>query len=254
MTDLASLIATSRVAGEPGRHLAIAAEGNISLRASDDSMWIKASGCSLATLGDDDVLLVDRAPIRALLDDPTADDAAVTAAYASCVIEGQSGRRPSVEALLHGVLYDTTDAACILHTHPIAVNRLLCSVAADALVAGAVFPDQIVMLGQRQLLVPYVDPGLPLAREVRTQVQHFTDEEGAPPTVVYLRNHGVFVMAPTPEQALAMTEMCVKVASVIEGALAVGGPVYLDSASSRRIETRPDEHYRRRMLDGSEGR
>lgn len=254
MPDLSSLIATSRIVGEPGRHLAVAAEGNISLRADHDAMWIKASGCSLATLVDDDVLLVDRAPIRALLDDPSADDAAVSAAYAACVIDGPSGRRPSVEALLHGVLYDATDASCILHTHPIAVNRLLCSVSAEALVAGAVFPDQIVMLGEQQLLVPYVDPGLPLAREVRRQVQRFTNQFGASPKVVYLRNHGVFVMAPSPEQALAMTEMCVKVASVVEGALTVGGPVYLDSESARRIETRPDEHYRRRMLDGSEGR
>jgi rhamnose utilization protein RhaD (predicted bifunctional aldolase and dehydrogenase) len=89
---------------------------------------------------------------------------------------------------------------------------------------------------------------------VRSQVQNFTAEHGEQPRVVYLRNHGVFVMAPSPEQALAMTEMCVKVASVVEGAIAVGGPVYLDSESARRIETRPDEHYRRRMLKGSEGR
>lgn len=254
MSVLPSLITISRIVGEPGRHLALAAEGNISLRADADTMWIKASGCSLATLGNDDVLLVDRGPIRALLDDPGADDASVTEAYAACVVEGPPGRRPSVEALLHSVLYDTTDAECILHTHPIAVNRLLCSVAAESLVAGAVFPDQIVMLGERQLLVPYVDPGLPLAREVRAQVQRFTEREGQPPRVVYLRNHGVFVMAPSPDQALAMTEMCVKVASVVEGALSVGGPVYLDAQSSQRIESRPDEHYRRRMLDGTEGR
>lgn len=252
MSIPSSVIATSHIVGEPGRHLALAAEGNISHRADGDAMWIKASGCSLATLGTDDLLLVDRAPIRALLDDSTADDATVTEVYRTCVLQGSSGRRPSVEALLHSVLLDATDAQCILHTHPIAVNRLLCSVAAEALVAGAVFPDQIVMLGERQLLVPYVDPGLPLAREVRSQVQQFTDREGQPPRVVYLRNHGVFVLAPSPDQALAMTEMCVKVASVVEGALSVGGPVYLDARSSQRIETRPDEHYRRRMLDGTE--
>ena len=249
-----SVIAVSRIAGEPARHLALAAEGNISHRAEPDAMWIKASGCSLATLGTDDILLVDRGPIRAVLDDTSADDDAVAEAYRASVLEGPSGRRPSVEALLHCVLLDATDADCVLHTHPIAVNRLLCSVAADALVAGAVFPDQIVMLGERQLLVPYVDPGLPLAREVRERVHQFTEQEGQPPRVVYLRNHGVFVMAPSPDQALAMTEMCVKVASVVEGALSVGGPVYLDEQSSRRIESRPDEHYRRRMLDGTEKR
>lgn len=252
MTILPTLIAVSRIVGEPGRDLALAAEGNISYRGDGDTMWIKASGCSLATLGEDDVVLVDRGPIRALLDDPDADDAAVAETYRASLIEGAAGRRPSVEALLHGVLLDATDAMCVLHTHPIAVNRLLCSVAADALVAGAVFPDQIVMLGERQVLVPYVDPGLPLAREVRSHVMRFIEQEGQPPRVVYLRNHGVFVMAPSPDQALAMTEMCVKVASVIEGALSVGGPVYLDARSSERIESRPDEHYRRRMLAGTE--
>ena len=99
MTIVPTLIAVSRIVGEPGRDLALAAEGNISYRGDGDTMWIKASGCSLATLGEDDVVLVDRGPIRALLDDPDADDAAVAETYRASVIEGAAGRRPSVEAL-----------------------------------------------------------------------------------------------------------------------------------------------------------
>jgi rhamnose utilization protein RhaD (predicted bifunctional aldolase and dehydrogenase) len=245
-----SLISVSNAAGEPLRHLALAAEGNISYRLENDSMLIKASGCSLATLTDVDLVVVDRAVLRPLLDDPVAGDDEVMAGYLASVREGAPGRRPSVEAILHSVLFDLTDAMCILHTHPIAVNQILCSSRAEAITAGALFPDQIVMLGQHQVLVPYVDPGLPLARAVRTAVTEFMHTYGETPRVVYLRNHGVFVLAPNPQQALAMTEMAAKVGSVLAGALAVGEPVYLPESEVARIEDRPDEHFRRRMLAG----
>lgn len=247
-----ALVTASNAAGEPLRHLALAAEGNISYRLDSDTMLIKASGCSLATLTDADLVVVDRAVLRPLLDNQTAGDEEVTAAYLESVREGASGRRPSVEAILHSVLFDLTDAMCILHTHPIAVNQILCSSRAEALVAGALFPDQIVMLGQHQVLVPYVDPGLPLARAVRSAVQEFVRLHGETPRVVYLRNHGVFVLAPNPQQALAMTEMAAKVGSVLAGTLAVGEPVYLPESEVTRIEDRPDEHFRRRMLAGKE--
>ena len=53
------------------------------------------------------------------------------------------------------------------HTHPVPVLALLCSPHAEALATHLLFPDQIVVLGRRPLFVPYVDPGLALARRVR---------------------------------------------------------------------------------------
>ena len=237
----------SHQAGELSLQLALAAEGNISHRVGDDRMLVKASGCSLATLTDDDLLLVERGPLRALMTQEEATDAEVSAAYQACLVDG-GNRRPSVEAVLHAVLLDLTGAACALHTHPTAVNTLLCSRSAHVLVSGAPFPDAIVMLGEHQVLVPYADPGFTLACAVRDHVRAFMDAHGEAPRVVYLANHGMFVLAGSAGELVPRTLMADKVARVLHGALLAGGVVTLSRAEASRIETRPDEHYRRRLL------
>jgi hypothetical protein len=45
-----------------------------------------------------------------------------------------------------------------------------------------------------------------------------------------------------------MVTMAVKTARIIIGAYAVGGPRFLTSEDVARIDTRPDEHYRQRVL------
>jgi rhamnose utilization protein RhaD (predicted bifunctional aldolase and dehydrogenase) len=248
---LADLITLSHELGVPARGWAIGAEGNVSVRSAEDSMWVKASGCSLVDVGPSDFVHVRMEPLRELLDDPTAGDAEVSATYLDCRID-PGARKPSVEALLHSTIYSESAADCIAHTHPITVNRLLCSVSAEALVAGSLFPDQIVMLGRRQLLLDYVDPGLALAREVRRQLRTFVSEHGDYPRAIYVRNHGLFILAANTREALLATDMASKVADVLWGALAVGGPVYLSDADVQRIDRRPDELERRQLLAAAE--
>jgi len=43
---------------------------------------------------------------------------------------------------------------------------------------GRMFPDEIVVCGDCALLRPYVDPGLPLARELRDRVERYIDDYG----------------------------------------------------------------------------
>lgn len=253
-TSRRELLRLCNALGEPGRDLVLSAEGNVSSRLdgqADESlrMIIKASGCSLATMTDDDLLLVDRRVISPLLDQPDVTDDVTAAAYRASVVDGGAHpRMPSVEAILHAVIYDQTRAQVIAHTHPTAVNAILCSQHPELLVGGALFPDMIVVLGRRQLLLPYVDPGVPLARAVRDAIRAFVAEEGASPRVIYLANHGLFVLAASPDEALQITSMVVKVARIIAGALAAGGPRFLDPANVDRIESRPDEQYRRALL------
>ena len=213
-------------------------------------MLVKASGCSLATLTAADLISAPIAPLVALLDDESAGDEEVAAVYAAM---SQAGRRPSVEAVLHAAILSRTPAMCIAHTHPVAVNQLLCSTSAELLVAGSLFPDQIVMLGRRQLLLPYVDPGLRLARAMRAGIDDFIEAEGTHPRIAYLRNHGLFAIGSSAADARQLTEMAVKVAMVLQGAIAAGGPVFMSAEAVARIDGRPDEHYRRGMLSKAGG-
>lgn len=247
MGDRSALLELCRDLGDPGRDLVLSAEGNVSMRIDDDTMAIKASGCSLAQMEPTDLVDVHIPTLLALLGTHPTDDQ-TRAAYADSVRSGAM-RAPSVEAILHAALYDATSASVIAHTHPTAVNMIACSTRPELLVSGSLFPDAIVMLGRRQLLVPYTDPGVPLAEAVLSAVAEFRDSEGTDPKVVYLVNHGVFVLAHSPREALQVTEMCVKNARILHGTLAAGGPQFLSDAQVERIDSRPDEAVRRLAIN-----
>jgi rhamnose utilization protein RhaD (predicted bifunctional aldolase and dehydrogenase) len=286
----AEIVALSHEVAAPHRDLVILAEGNTSMRTAPDRMLVKATGSAMADATADDFVEVDLIRFWALLDaeqddgatgddrsadntgasdtgaDDTGADDAVATLFREATIAGTG--RPSVESLLHAVCYRpdgittggittggiaTGGIDTVIHTHPIAVNSVLCSNQAELLVRGSLFPDQIVVLGRHPLLMPYVDPGLPLARAVQRSLREHLDRHGEPPRVIYLRNHGMFALGSSPQQALQITEMAVKVARVLLGAAAMGGPVFLSDDDAERIDTRPDEILRRRLL-GDGGR
>ncbi len=244
----------SRELGRPDRAWALLAEGNTSLLlpgAGTPTMLVKASGTSMATATADDAVRLELPPVLELVDADAGGDAEVGALFDAASLAG-NGRRPSVEAILHAVCLDLPGVAAVGHTHPVPVNALLCSASAEALTRGSLFPDQIVVLGPDPLLVPYVDPGLGLARVVRRLLHERIEATGRVPKVVYLRNHGMFALGADSAEVLRITEMAVKVAQVLLGALAAGGPVYLDDEAVARIDTRPDELLRRAALASPE--
>lgn len=249
-TELEQFVAFTRELGRPDRAWAILAEGNTSLLLHGDdtpAMLVKASGTSMAVATADDAVRLTLGPVLDLVDAAAGGDAEVAALFDAAALAG-NGRRPSVEAILHAVCLDLPGVVAVGHTHPVPVNALLCSPSADALTRGSLFPDQIVVLGTDPLLVPYVDPGLELARTVRRLLRERLAVTGRVPKVVYLRNHGMFALGASPSEVLRITEMAVKVAQVLLGALAAGGPVYLSDDDVARIDTRPDELLRRSAL------
>jgi rhamnose utilization protein RhaD (predicted bifunctional aldolase and dehydrogenase) len=253
------LITLSRTLGEPARNLAILAEGNTSVRldgeGSSGRLLVKASGAGLAGLRPEDLVEMRLAPLVGLLDREGAGDDEVTGAFTEATVpRGAAPPRPSVEAMLHAVCLAETPARVVAHTHPVAVNGLLCSASAGLLGAGALFPDQIVVLGRHVLVVPYVDPGLPLARHVRGMLRDFRARHGTAPRALFLRNHGIFALGGSSGEALQITEMAVKVALVLQAAVAVGGVVFLTEEQADRIDSRQDEHHRRRSLAAREER
>ena len=251
MDDREALLTLAHQLGDPSKALAISAEGNVSARLGEDTMSIKASGCSLSSMTVPDLVDVRISTLLTLLastpTDKEAQDDHTRSIYEASKLRPTT-RTPSVEAILHATLYEATEASVIAHTHPIAVNALGCSQQSQLLVEGMLFPDAIVLMGSRQLLIPYTDPGIPLARAVRAGVQEFSDSEGTAPRVIYLANHGLFVLATSPSEALQITEMANKNATILLRTLAAGGPNFLSPDHVRRIDSRPDELYRRGKL------
>ncbi len=244
---LASLLQLSQELGQEGRRLAILGEGNTSWRLSATEFLVKASGSRLGTLTAAGVCRCDNQGLLALLDERAAGDGECEAAlWASR--RDQTSAKPSVEAMFHAWLLTLPGVKCVGHTHPIAVNALLCSPRARDFAERRLFPDEIVCCGPASVLVPYTDPGLPLARAIREGVDAYRARWEEVPRLILLENHGLIALGPTPAAVLAATLMAVKAAEITLGAVVAGGPIYLEAAAVNRIAGRKDEHYRQKAL------
>jgi rhamnose utilization protein RhaD (predicted bifunctional aldolase and dehydrogenase) len=242
-TILDELIAMSHHLGEEWREYLIIGEGNTSARIDQDNFWVKASGANLRTATADGFVLISRSRAMTLLNGQ-ADDSDVKRVLVESRADPTAKAHPSVETVLHAALYELTDAQFIGHSHPIAVNAIMCSKHAQD-ITRHLMPDEIVVCGVASVFVPYTDPGLPLAREVCARVQEFQAKYGEQPRTMYLQNHGLFALGQTARQVQNVTQMAVKHARVLAATYAVGGPNFLDEHDISRIHTRPDEEVRR---------
>ncbi|HRZ16873.1 MAG TPA: class II aldolase/adducin family protein [Candidatus Hydrogenedentes bacterium] len=246
---LKQLVDMSHYLGDPSRTFAILGEGNTSARIDADTMYVKASGTCLATMGETDFLEVSISRATEILDDMNAGDADVAAALRASLCDPSEKRMPSVETMMHALLYrHYPEYGFIGHTHPVSTNALMCSIHAREAAMGRLCPDHIVVMGHKSVFVPYVDPGLVLAREVRERVARYVEEEGVLPKAMLLENHGLFSLGATAKAVMNITEMAEKMSKILLGAYSAGGPRFMSGADIRRIDTRPDEKYRQNTL------
>jgi rhamnose utilization protein RhaD (predicted bifunctional aldolase and dehydrogenase) len=238
----------SRELGRPENGYVVLGEGNTAAREDDRSFWVKASGYSLCGIGEAGFVRVAFEPLFDVLDLASSDDALASQALQAARTDPNSPR-PSVETFLHAIAIKEAGAKFVGHTHPVTVNRVLCSQVAEEAVSGRLFPDEIVGCGPRSLYLPYSDPGLVLAKDFRAALARFLDDEGQRPRVVLIQNHGLIVLADSPAEVLATTAITCKAFDILWGTYALGGPHFLPCHEVDRIAGRQDEHYRRRLIN-----
>jgi len=262
-SPLEPLLKLAHELGSEARKLAILGEGNVSMRAqlalsqthagaeageAGGTFFVKASGSSLDTLAPEGLTECRPGGLIDALDSEGMGDAEVEAALLASRVAGEAARKPSVEAMFHAWLLTLPGVNFVGHTHPVAVNAILCSERAQGFATRRLFPDEIVCCGAASALVPYVDPGLKLAQEIRRAVLAFVEKHGTAPRVILLENHGLIALGATAPAVLAATLMATKAAEIFLGAAALGGPRFLSAEQVARIAGRPDEHYREKVL------
>jgi rhamnose utilization protein RhaD (predicted bifunctional aldolase and dehydrogenase) len=247
-TAVSVLLNLSHDLGREDRHLAILGEGNTSTLTSTKTFLVKSSGSNLGTL-DRRSLTECRLPgLLALLEKENPGDSDVTAALLKARVDPKA-KNPSVEAVFHAWLLTLPGVNFVGHTHPVAVNGILCSQWARTFANRRLFPDEIVCCGEASVFVPYADPGHKLAQAIRRAATAFIKRRGHLPRVILLENHGLVAIGPTPQSVLAATLMAEKAAQIFTRAAASGKPPrFLSSRQVSRISGRPDEHYRRKAL------
>jgi len=241
------LLELSHQLGREERKLAILGEGNTSARAGEGTLLVKASGSNLATLTAAGVTECRMDGLVGMLHERSLSDAEVDGGLFTSRVDPKA-RKPSVEAVFHAFLLTLPGVHFVGHTHPVAVNRLLCTRHAPAFARRRIFPDEVVCCGPESVLVPYTDPGLKLAQAIRRAVQAHVRRTGFSPRVILLENHGLVTLGATPEAVLVATLMAVKAAEIFGGAAAIGTPRFLSRSQVARIAGRPDEHYRQKAL------
>jgi rhamnose utilization protein RhaD (predicted bifunctional aldolase and dehydrogenase) len=245
---LKQLVSLSNNLGRPELDYAIMGEGNTSARADTESFYVKVSGSELRTATTSSFVRCSMERVLALMDVPDLDDKKTKEGLVAAKVDPADPGHPSIEALLHALCLRLPGINFVGHTHPVAINAITCSVNFEVAFAGRLFPDEIVVCGVAPVLVPYTDPGIPLALEVGSRLNKYLEEYGEPPRVVIIQNHGLIALGRTPQQVEDITRMEVKVARILLGTYSAGGPRFMTQHDVDRIHTRPDELYRKQKL------
>ena len=163
--------------------------GNVSVK-SAGRLWIKPSGMALCEMTPERFLEMDRSALNAIYAAQPPENTHERERFISGMlmraVVSESGGRPSLETSLHNLF----DAAYVVHTHITLLNGLTCA-RGGAAACREIFPEA--------LWVEYVDPGYTLCMHVRETLRQYAVKHGRQPSVVVLKNHGVFVAEETPD-------------------------------------------------------
>jgi len=247
MSPLDDLVHLSHRIGAPELDCAVLGEGNTSALHDDGTFSVKASGSSLGSMRPEQFVRLHQQPIVELLGSEASLEE-LNAAYLAAKVDPDAPGRPSVETVFHGVALTYPGVRFVAHTHPTAINGLLCTAAWREHLRGRLCPDEAVVLGPESVYVDYVDPGVVLARTIKRAIDDYREREGDVPRVVYLQNHGFIALAPTATEAYNITLMAVKAARMRLASLAAGGINPLPREVIDHLLGRSDEHYRQAQL------
>jgi len=206
--NILTLIELSRLYGSDPEYV-LAGGGNTSWK-NDDTLYVKASGFSLAQVQDSSFVKMDRKALALILDktypESSAErESAVLADMMTARKQGEEEKRPSVEALLHDII----PFNFVVHLHPALVNGITCSNQGEKAVR-EIFGDDVIW-------IPSINPGYVLSKAVKEAIDDFYTKHGKHTSIIFLQNHGVFVGANTSDDIKNIyKEIMTKIGSLIK--------------------------------------
>ncbi|MCL2425073.1 MAG: class II aldolase/adducin family protein [Oscillospiraceae bacterium] len=205
--NLSGLIKLSNKYGKDPE-LVLGGGGNTSEK-NEQVLYIKCSGTSLATIGEDGFVPVSRTALDATLekeypvDDKGREAAFLADVMAARTIPGET-RRPSVEALLHNLF----PQRYVVHLHPALANGLTCGKAGESKLKE--------LFGESVAWVPATRPGYVLGKLCYDVLREYNAKTDKYVQLAFLENHGIFVAADTEaEIETLITESINKLQSVV---------------------------------------
>lgn len=168
----------------------LAGGGNTSYK-TENLLYVKPSGISLAQIKEADFVKMNREKIRSVFSEKAPDESSAKEAFVKHILASavsyDSQGRPSVETPLH----ETLPYKFVVHLHPALVNGMTCGKDGKN-ICGNLFPDS--------LWVEYTNPGYTLALKLNAEIAKFANVGKNCPKIIFLQNHGVFVAADTASE------------------------------------------------------
>lgn len=195
MKEIKDLVTLSKYAGERF-DLVQAGGGNSSVKLDDGTMLIKASGFLLSDVeensGYSKVITAKIAQIVKNDEIIKNSDKRAREILTSILVKEATvdvHNRPSIETLLHSLLYKYT-----LHTHPIVVNMIVNKTDWKE-VLKSIFKEEIA-------LIDYQTPGIELALELYSEISLYAKI----PKIIFLQNHGLIVTSENDQEIKLLKE------------------------------------------------
>jgi len=184
--SIETLVELSRFYGSDPEYV-LAGGGNTSWK-TEDTLYVKGSGFSLAEAAAGSFVKMDRKALASIWEKtyPQSSEEREKEVLNDLMAAkkiGEEQKRPSVEALLHDII----PFSFVVHLHPALVNGLCCSQKGEA-AAREIFGDEIIW-------IPSTNPGYILSRLVKTTMADYYEKQRKHAPVILLENHGVFVGA-----------------------------------------------------------
>jgi len=204
---------------ELSRHT-VGAEGNTSVR-MDNYFFIKASGCELRSLREDQII--------------------------KCDLKGNQLNnfhlKPSLETNFHSLMYEKTDCIYVAHTHPTETLKIICTNNVDKFSKERIFPDQVVYNGEESCVVDYAHPGTELRINIQKSLEQYIQIKKYFPDLFLLKNHGIICIGKTAKKCVFSTDICEKAANIFLSPLE--GINFLSPIEKKKIVNDKKEKYRR---------
>jgi rhamnose utilization protein RhaD (predicted bifunctional aldolase and dehydrogenase)/NAD(P)-dependent dehydrogenase (short-subunit alcohol dehydrogenase family) len=191
MKEIQQLIEISQFYGK-NPDFVIAGGGNTSYK-NENTIWVKASGTTLAEINEGGFAVLDREKLKKIAVNKYSDNSderenQIKTDLFRASLYPEKNLRPSVETSMHEII----DYKFVVHTHPTLVNALMCAQNAEKLT--------FEIFGKEIVYVPYTDPGYILFKQVEKDLAAFRKAFGKEPKIIFLQNHGIFIAADTIEE------------------------------------------------------
>lgn len=229
---LSELIDLSHAIGQHPSRMALWHEGACAMKISGGGLAVSRRGAHLAALTAGDVVRMDLEKTAELILLDTVSEETIAE-----VQSAPGAASPSLDAILFAWLLSLDENKFAVHVQPVEVNQILGSPRARQFAERRTVAHEVPARGVASALMPYADPGLPLAKEVKRKLALWRDRYKVVPKLLFIQNHGMIVLGNSREEILLTTELTVKSAQVFIGAALMGGPAFLTPDNVQHLET-----------------